>query len=306
MPHTSRAEKSSKSCNEDRISALPDDVLHQVLGFLQADEAVRTCLLAKRWRYLWKFMRRLCINEMGRWGTSTGGVFLTKFVSCLLLLRDPGSTLDEVEIKYDYQVEGDLTWISTWIHHALSCQTQVLTVKFPLPVYGPGYLDGPPLVSQYLRRLEISEARLKSNFLNLSSCSTLEDLKIKECDFDASSILSQSVKHLSIKDCYFKGDVRISISVPNLVSLQLKSYGGRTPFLESMLSLETAVVNVEVWSVDYCRKGFSAGECCGTCLDCCGNDGLKGGCVLLGGLSRAKNLELIAHPGMVNSHIFPS
>ncbi|KAM3317317.1 hypothetical protein ACQJBY_035140 [Aegilops geniculata] len=297
MPHTSRAEKSSKSCNEDRISALPDDVLHHVLGFLRADEAVHTSLLAKRWRYLWKSMHRLRINEMGRWGTSTGGVFLTKFVSCLLLLRDPGSTLDEVEIKYDYQVEGDLTWISTWIHHALSCQTQVLTVKFPLPVYGPGYLDGPPLVSQYLRRLEISEATLKSNFLNLSSCSTLEDLKIKECDFDASSILSQSVKHLSIKDCYFKGDVRISISVPNLVSLELKSYGGRTPFLESMLSLETAVVSVEAWSVDYCRKGFSAGECCGTCLDCRGNDGLKG-CVLLGGLSRAKNLELIAHPGM--------
>ncbi|XP_048537827.1 F-box/LRR-repeat protein At2g29930-like [Triticum urartu] len=299
MPQTSRADKSSKSCNEERLSALPDDVLHQVLGFLQADEAVRTCLLAKRWRYLWKSMRRLRINRSGgEWWGSTD-VFLTKFVSCLLLLRDPGSTLDEVEIEYANHFGDDHTWISTWIRHALSCQTQVLTVKFPLPVYGPGYLDGPPLVSQYLRRLEISEARLKSNFLNLSSCSTLEDLKIKDCDFDASSIVSQSVKHLSIKDCYFKGDVRISISVPNLVSLQLISYGGRTPFLESMLSLETAVVNVEVWSVDYCRKGFSAGECCGTCLDCCGNDGLTGGCVLLGGLSRAKNLELIAHPGML-------
>ncbi|VAI41974.1 unnamed protein product [Triticum turgidum subsp. durum] len=298
MPHTSRAEKSSKSCNEDRISALPDDVLHHVLGFLPADEAVHTCLLARRWRCLWKSMRRLRINEMGRWGVSTGGLFLIKFVSCLLLLRDPGSTLDEVEIKYDHHFEDDLTWISTWIHHALSCQTQVLTVKFPLPVYVPRYLDGPPLVSRYLRRLEISEGRLKSNFLNFSSCSTLEDLKIKDCDLDASSILSQSVKHLSIKDCFFKDDVRINISVPNLVLLQLKSCGGRTPFLENMLSLETAVVSSEIWSVDYCHKGFFAGECCGTCLDCCGNDGLKGGCVLLGGLSRAKNLELIAHPGM--------
>ncbi|KAE8780771.1 F-box/FBD/LRR-repeat protein [Hordeum vulgare] len=94
MPHTSRAEKSSKSCNEDRISALPDDVLHHVLGFLRADEAVHTCLLAKRWRYLWESIRRLRINKMGRQGRSSH-VFLTKFVCCQLLLRDPGSTLDE-------------------------------------------------------------------------------------------------------------------------------------------------------------------------------------------------------------------
>uniref|UniRef100_A0A8I6Y1H9 F-box domain-containing protein n=1 Tax=Hordeum vulgare subsp. vulgare TaxID=112509 RepID=A0A8I6Y1H9_HORVV len=163
MPHTSRAEKSSKSCNDDRISALPDDVLHHVLGFLRADEAVHTCLLAKRSRYLWESIRRLRINKMGRQGRSAH-VFLTK-----------------VEMEHAHRFEDDRTW-----------------------GYVLRYLDGPPLVSRYLRRLEISQVRFDSNFLNFSSCSTLEDLKIKGCDLDTSSILSQSVKHLSIKDCFFR------------------------------------------------------------------------------------------------------
>ncbi|KAK1668305.1 hypothetical protein QYE76_056464 [Lolium multiflorum] len=39
---------------EDRISALPDAILHEVLSFLSSQEAVRTCVLATRWRDVWK------------------------------------------------------------------------------------------------------------------------------------------------------------------------------------------------------------------------------------------------------------
>ncbi|KAM3317340.1 hypothetical protein ACQJBY_035151 [Aegilops geniculata] len=270
MPHTSRTE-------EDRISAGG--------AHLPACQALALSLEIHA--------SSLRIKKMGRSGSSTD-VFLTKFVSCLLLLRDPGSTLDEAEIEYARHFEDDHIWISTWIRHALSCQAQVLTVKFPLQ----GYLDGPPLVSRYLRRLQVFDVSLKSKFLNFSSCLTLEYLKIEESNLKtASSILSQSLKHLSIKHCYFKIDGRVRISVPNLVWLQLISCGGRVPLLESMLSLETAVVRPEICLKDYCLEGVAEG-CCGTCADCCGNDDHNGGCVLFGGLSRAKNLELIADPEM--------
>jgi len=36
------------------FDALPDGVLEHILGFLPAPEAVRTCVLARRWRYLWR------------------------------------------------------------------------------------------------------------------------------------------------------------------------------------------------------------------------------------------------------------
>jgi hypothetical protein len=37
----------------DRLSALPDGLLHHVMSSLKAWEAVRTCVLARRWRHLW-------------------------------------------------------------------------------------------------------------------------------------------------------------------------------------------------------------------------------------------------------------
>ncbi|CAN6372375.1 unnamed protein product [Urochloa humidicola] len=41
---------------EDRISDLPDALLHHVLSLLPADEAVQTSVLGRRWRALWKGM----------------------------------------------------------------------------------------------------------------------------------------------------------------------------------------------------------------------------------------------------------
>ncbi|XP_044416077.1 MEIOTIC F-BOX protein MOF-like [Triticum aestivum] len=299
MLHASTAGKSSnsKSSGDDRISDLPDDILHHVLGFLRADQAVRTCLLARRWRHLWKLMRCLRINDMGSWRKSTD-VFRNRFINCLLLFRDPGSTLDEVEIVYNYSEEyrhfnnGGPPWVDIWIQHALSSQAQVLTVKLPERAYFFLCLYG-PLISQYLRRLGISDVTLKSSFLDFSSCSELVDLNIKDCTLDARRILSQSLKHLSISGCAFAPNgSRIRISVPNLVSLQLIKIAGRTPLLESMPSLETAVVRPCNISGDNCHNGV-LGEFCGICQGCCGNDGHNDGCILFEGLSHAKNLELI-------------
>ncbi|XBH60284.1 hypothetical protein VPH35_114901 [Triticum aestivum] len=296
MPRTSTAKKALKSCDEDRISDLPDDILYHVLGFLQADEAVRTCLLARRWHYLWKSMRRLRINNAGRRGKSTTDAFLKKFMSYLLLLRDPGSTLDEVEIEYDNLIDHrhfnyGCPWVDIWIRRALSCQAQVLTVKLPKDAHFYVCLDA-PLVSQHLRRLQIYEVKLKSNFLNFSSCSALEELKIKDSNLKTNRILSQSLKHLSITGSAFLHQGRTCISVPNLVSLQLLQNRGRTPLLEGMPSLETAVFRSDDYTEDHCRNGV-AGECCGICADCRGNDDHNGGCVLLRGLSHARNLALI-------------
>ncbi|VAI53461.1 unnamed protein product [Triticum turgidum subsp. durum] len=258
MTDTSTAEESSKYDEEDRISALPDVILHHVLGFLWADEAVHTCLLARRWRYLWKSMRCILVYDKGWWRKSTH-VFLNKFMDCVLLLRDPGSTLDEVHIEYDH-LEDDHTWIDLWIdiwiRHALSCQAQVLTVRLSYEV--DFCLDGPPVVSRHLRRLELSDVTLKGNFMNFSSCSSLEELYIEDCYLETGRILSQSLKHLTIKGCFSRNDGRIRVTVPNLVSLQLLSF-----------------------------------------RDCCGNDDHNGNCVLLGGLSHAKSLELTAYPGML-------
>jgi hypothetical protein len=43
----------------DRISALPDDLLHLILGFVRdAKSVVRTATLSRRWRRVWIYAQQ--------------------------------------------------------------------------------------------------------------------------------------------------------------------------------------------------------------------------------------------------------
>ncbi|XVF41194.1 hypothetical protein PTKIN_Ptkin01aG0260600 [Pterospermum kingtungense] len=47
---------------EDRISYLDDDLLHKILSFLDTKYAVQTCVLSKRWKFLWRTLPYLHFN----------------------------------------------------------------------------------------------------------------------------------------------------------------------------------------------------------------------------------------------------
>lgn len=52
MPLGRNGNKAPVMSGRSGIDSLPDGVLEHMLGFLEAREAVRTCVLARRWRYL--------------------------------------------------------------------------------------------------------------------------------------------------------------------------------------------------------------------------------------------------------------
>ncbi|KAM0900119.1 hypothetical protein ACQ4PT_020832 [Festuca glaucescens] len=298
MSDTHRAEKVLVPSDTDWISALPDGVLGHILGFLPADEAVRTCVLSRRWLHQWKFMRRLRVTSHGVWKKSADGI--NKFISSLLLLRDPGAALDEVELEFTYEPSGNdvASYPNIWIRHALLRQARALSVTL-CGEYNLVF-NVPPLVSRHLRKLQLSYLDFNGNVLDFSSCPSLEVLDMTECIIGTSKISSHSVKRLSIQYCSFCHDVRTRISVPSLADLQLASFHGKAPMLETNTSLKTAFVSP--CSVDErCQEGDSK-ECCGTCAKCCGNDDdHRNGCVLLGGLSSATHLKLITEsPGQVH------
>jgi hypothetical protein len=77
-------------CSGGGIDILPDEVLQHVVSFLPAREAVQTCMLARRWRHLWRSMPALRITSGPRWEYITEQEFkdLNIFVCNLFLHRD--------------------------------------------------------------------------------------------------------------------------------------------------------------------------------------------------------------------------
>ncbi|TVU26096.1 hypothetical protein EJB05_28625, partial [Eragrostis curvula] len=317
----------------DRLSALPDEILHLLLSRLPSDKAVQTCVLGRRWRDLWRFtpsLRTIAHRGGKKRKTWTAWTLrsLTNFVNHLLLLRASGAPMDEVEIScgvlrsdtcYDdtghcsCDDEGPATLPSEkargedlsrsagmWIRHALSvCHARALTVSLRVSRQRLR-LDGVRFASHMLTTATISDAAFESSgVLDFSTCTALEDLKMSRCKIHVMGISSRSVRRLSITDCSFDSSRsrRTRISAPCAVSLELEVRSGRAPFIESMPSLEAARVRIRDECADMCGK--ADGEACDRqkrCDGCRRGSSSRGKSVLLEGLSRATELELTSYP----------
>ncbi|TVU16800.1 hypothetical protein EJB05_36955 [Eragrostis curvula] len=297
MPQRCGSNKAATASRGDSFSAIPDDVIRRLLGFLPALDAVRTCVLARRWLTLWRYVPRLRIADVEALGSVCR---LNTFVNRVLLLRETGCPLDDCEFDLRGLPFLDRVCIDQWMRHTLICHVRLLRVR----VYADervGIADW-PLLSKHLITLELEGLVLEGSFPDFSGCLVLEDLKITNCLIDTDIILSQSLKHLKITACELCWrKIPTHISAPNLVSLKLDDYGGVTPILESMPLLETASVNLGQNNeeyCDFCDKGESVDCTCDMCIIYYANDRRNDVCVLLGGLSSATQLELKASPKM--------
>ncbi|CAL4994580.1 unnamed protein product [Urochloa decumbens] len=282
--------EADRSAAADRLSALPDGVLHHVLGFLQADEAVRTSVLSPRWRDLWRSMPVLRVTRRRVLVQS-----LRRFLDHLLLLRDSASRLDAFLLDCVRHLDDDVVDVNLWLRHALLCHARALVVS----VVCSNLLDRVPLrplVSEHLTVLDLHGPSLQGKCLDFSRCPELKDLKLSNCNIDGEVLYSMSLERLCIDQCSFSSDRRTRISAPGLVWLKLTSNGGRTPVLEDMPLLVTAEVFIDGKSADTCHND-DPGYCGnGSCVNCYGIDDGSAGCVLLQGLAAATELKLMSVP----------
>ncbi|KAL6658252.1 hypothetical protein ACP70R_003838 [Stipagrostis hirtigluma subsp. patula] len=280
----------------DRISALPDEALQHVLGFLPADEAVRTSVLARRWRHLWKSMPVLRVIAHD-WLDKQGVSKLNRFVNYLVLMRDRSALLDVCEFKmFGFEVDSSDPQVELFVKYALLCQARIIRVEFDPD--NDGFLLGHlPLISQHLTKLELAYLAVADGFLDFSSCPSLKIVWIKRCYVFTKKISSCSVEELTIIDCTFRTYTRTRICAPNLVRLEITDFGGSTPVLESMPFLEKAFIRLRD-SDDLCEEEEFGGSCShGSCKNCGAAGDVDRDCMLLKGLSMAESLELVAEPG---------
>ncbi|CAN6294854.1 unnamed protein product [Urochloa humidicola] len=297
---------------DDPFAALPDAILQHILSFLPAQPAVRTCVLAQRWRRLWEGAPGLRITAANApeppcapdYLASSGE--LREFVDHLLLLRG-GAPLDSCEFRFDVRADADVPHVNLWIRHVIRCHVRRLELNISRENDARGlrfHVDNLPLFSKHLTRLVLYDTELNDSFLDFSGCPGLEELEINNGGIvRAKRISSKSLKWLSVIDCRFNNQLRTRIDVPSLMSLQLDDPWFRTPVLGSMPLLVAASVRLGtgcVMSWDWCYTSDS-GDCDDeTCPGCYGLEGddhtadgaNKNRSVLLNGLSEATSLVL--------------
>ncbi|GJN28019.1 hypothetical protein PR202_gb16099 [Eleusine coracana subsp. coracana] len=317
MPPGQEAKRPAPAIARDLLGALPDALLQHILSFLPTQQAVRTCVLARRWQHLWEDMTGLRIRAANSPEVPCAPEELTlvgdlrEFVDHLLLLRGR-SPIDTCEFMFNVPVtcEDDVPHVNLWIRHVIRCNVRVLKLSITREDHDLGLyfsVSALPIISRHLRRLELYDTRLNDSILNFSGCPVLEELEIYNGNFvHSTKMLSKSVKHLSLLDCSASEQLRTYIDVPNLLSLRLEDPSDRTPVLGSMPSLVSAFVRYgpQTWSDDRCYNSES-GDCdddqCQGCYtvkgansdDCNNNGTTKNKSVLLRGLSEAESLVLI-------------
>ncbi|KAK3188351.1 hypothetical protein Dsin_027912 [Dipteronia sinensis] len=77
---------------KDIISRLPDDVLSHIVSRLEAEDAVKTCVLSSRWKNVWTLIYNLCINlpeEDDEGDEGNRGTLFVDFVELVSVIPNP-------------------------------------------------------------------------------------------------------------------------------------------------------------------------------------------------------------------------
>uniref|UniRef100_A0A0D9XIL7 F-box domain-containing protein n=1 Tax=Leersia perrieri TaxID=77586 RepID=A0A0D9XIL7_9ORYZ len=199
------------------INDLPNDVLEHILSFLPTREVVQLVCSLK------------CVDIMESVPT----------VEIMESIEDCHNKLDHVILH-----RGDISIhtchlhfvdyfhkANSWIFHALLvCKVKELSIcvwfddEFPK-------MANQSIISKHLRKLVLDTRKLKTNFVDFTSCPFLEDLDMTNCIITGNKIISNSVKHLRMESMVFRtyevDDLAAvtQICVPNLGLLSDQKYG---------------------------------------------------------------------------------
>ncbi|CAL5010054.1 unnamed protein product [Urochloa decumbens] len=289
--------KSAKAMDEgDRISGLDKNLLHHIMSFLPARDAVRTCVLSPRWRHLWESLQ--CLNVDAEGFTSQNSFF--KFVTALLLSRDGTRPLKSFWLRANGPgifLENFHRTACLWICHALRKSVEELgIIEHDQNDTSGGEeptvfaLHHCPFTSSYLKKLHLCYVYIDNHVIEklFSGCPALEDLEMINCEIVGTEFSSATLKNLSIDYVGFpdpyENSPDIVIIMPNLVSLHIGSLLCSMPILVEVQSLATASVYI-----GHPQKV--------TFADACG---------ILGALSNVKNLELLFPLGMDGEYTLQS
>ncbi|CAM0904544.1 unnamed protein product [Alopecurus aequalis] len=216
----------------DRLSDLPDGLLHAIMSFLPAPQVVQTSVLSRRWKDLWRSTP--CINiQEGDFRITTGSERhvreekwhkLENFTTNFLLFHNNVASLDKFRIyaTASHANALHLRDVDRWVRRSIKYCPQVLEILIsssrPLMLF-PHMGES----SCRLKRLFLLSLHLGNQFAELlcSGCPVLEDLELRSCSTGFQEFKSSTLKRLVIDCCgNLSGDL-VVITVPCITYLRL-------------------------------------------------------------------------------------
>ncbi|XP_058736292.1 F-box protein At4g22280-like [Vicia villosa] len=86
---------------EDRLSDLPDCIVHHIFSFLNAKQVVQTSVSSTRWHHLWKYLPTLTLGSSHFDNFDNFIRFVSNFFYFLCRDRDPSISLHKLEFHYE-------------------------------------------------------------------------------------------------------------------------------------------------------------------------------------------------------------
>lgn len=114
-----RKTKRAKDVRGDFISSMPDEILHHILSFTVTISAIRTSVLSRRWRHLWRELTSLYIQDFGPQARGINQI-LTNYTAPKIMSFHLGIYIDDHSTPR----------INSWIEFAMSRRVQDLSVTF--------------------------------------------------------------------------------------------------------------------------------------------------------------------------------
>ncbi|KAI3958509.1 hypothetical protein MKW92_026417 [Papaver armeniacum] len=219
---------------DDRISELPDSLIHLILSFLPIKNVVQTAVLSQRWKNLWLSFPFL---DFSKWKSPTvmeddddeeeeeAVVLETEkfmnFLDRLMILRNM-SYIHKFCLTCDNEY-FDENRVKEWITTVVKCNVEELIVSmyFPLDIVSAELFTCGSLTKLVIELPETTEAELKLpesvslprvKMLELSGFIFLDEMSTQQ---------PQILEALSFYYCAWDGINAISISAPRLKSFIL-------------------------------------------------------------------------------------
>ncbi|VFQ69061.1 unnamed protein product [Cuscuta campestris] len=200
----------------DRLSNLPDSLIHTILSLLDTKSAVRTFLLSKKWTHHWKSSLHTLRLSSPSFRTKNS---FKRFVEFVLANRDPSAPLRALIL---FNESRDKSLADRILRYAVAHSVREIDVFRHLE---PNELEQ-ILGCKSLRRIVFHSIEIGCS--DFSGCADLGDLSLTGCTFFPGRVTVGNMKNLTIIHTHFPyheyGDNDFKIFSQSLSTL---TFGGK-------------------------------------------------------------------------------